>query len=235
MEFKRIVVLANSYKKHPGRCIAGREIAEDNNLGDWIRPISNQPEGELLPQHMRASDGKPVEILDVVGVPVVRHSNDKVHPEDWLIDTSQRWNRYPTFNSRNLASMEEKPHNLWMDPQSRPDRTTTEFLIKQSNHQSLHLIRPANFRIELTNDFNPFEGRNQKKRRACFEYQGQSHSLGLTDPVFTGQYASSFPSPDEPTNIIRPPFKDNCLLCVSLTPVFNGYHYKIVATVLELP
>jgi hypothetical protein len=34
---------------------------------------------------------------------------------------------------------------------------------------------------------------------------------------------------------VRPPYGDNCLLCVSLTPEFNGYHYKVVAAVLELP
>ena len=26
---------------------------------------------------------------------------------------------------------------------------------------------------------------------------------------------------------------DNCILCISLTTEFNGYHYKVIATVFE--
>ena len=38
---------------------------------------------------------------------------------------------------------------------------------------------------------------------------------------------------DIPDGIINPEDQDNCLLCVSLTPDFKGYHYKIIATVIE--
>ncbi len=55
MPTKKIIVLANSYKKKPGGCVAGRELGDGNTIGDWLRPISNQPEGELLPRHMICS------------------------------------------------------------------------------------------------------------------------------------------------------------------------------------
>lgn len=235
MPTRRIIVLANSYKKKPGRCVAGRELGDGGIVGNWLRPISDQPEGELLPRHMMTEDGSPLDVLDIVDVPTGEHAEDETHPEDWYIDSSALWKHREKFLARNLAALEDKPRDLWIDPSTRADRATTDFLIKRPMHQSLYLIRPTDFRVKLTNDFNPFEGRNQRKRRACFEYSGQEYALGLTDPSFIDEYAVKFPDPDEPAIIVRPPYGDNCLLCVSLTPVFNGYHYKVVATVLELP
>lgn len=51
---KRIVVLANSVKHYPGRCIAGREIRSEvgvTEIGPWVRPVSTIGEGELYPRH----------------------------------------------------------------------------------------------------------------------------------------------------------------------------------------
>ncbi len=235
MEFKRFVVLANSYKKKPGRCVAGRELGEGNAVGDWLRPISDQPEGELLPRHMKVDDGEPLEVLDIVDVPIGDYAKDKTHPEDWRVDTAVPWKRRKTFAAKNLASLEEKPADLWMEPETHTNRVSPEFLLKRKGHQSLYLIRPKNFRVELTNDYNPWEGHHEAKRRACFTYKGHDFSLGLTDPVFIENHAKTFPSAGKPAIVVRP--SDNCLVCVSLTPKYEktGYHYKVVATVLELP
>lgn len=227
-------MLANSYKKTPGRCVAGREIDEDDQVGSWIRPISDQPEGELLPRHMKLADRSPLEVLDVVDVPIGDYVNDKVHPEDWRVGAVP-WQRRRKFAAKNLASMEENPADLWLDSPTRADRARSDFLVKQPRHQSLYLVRPSDFHVKLTNDFNPFEGRHQEKRRAVFSYERQRYELGLTDPIFIGKHAAKFPSAKEPAIVVRPPYRDRCLLCVSLTPIFNGYHYKVVATVLELP
>ena len=43
---KRIVCLANSRKMH-GRCVAGREW-RDGLAGQWIRPVSNREQQEVL-------------------------------------------------------------------------------------------------------------------------------------------------------------------------------------------
>jgi hypothetical protein len=234
MEFKRIIVLANSYKKQ-GRCLAGRTLDARNTVGDWVRPISAQAEGELFPRHMRTANGSPLRILDIVDVPLDHPAGNEYHPEDWVVDASGSWDQRQKFARENLANLEEKPSDLWVESTSRTDRVTGTFLLKSPRHQSLYLVRPTGFHVELTNNFNHFEGRNQQKRRACFTYRNQNYSLGVTDPEFIDLYAKKFPAPDKPAIVVRPPFGDNCLLCVSLTPEFNGYHYKVVATVLELP
>ena len=237
MEFKRMMVLANSYKKQPGRCVAGRELGEGNAVGAWLRPISDLPEGELLPRHMVTANGSPLEVLDIVDVPLDHHAKDKCHPEDWVLATSDAWRHRKKFPVKDLVGLEEKPGDLWAESTTHTNRVTTKFLLKRPEHQSLYLIRPTNFRVELTNEYNPFEGHNEKKRRACFTYNGQDFSLGLTDPIFIDAHAKKFPAPNKPAIFVHPPSGDNCLICVSLTPLFEktGYHYKVVATVLELP
>ncbi len=233
MEFKRIIVLANSIKKGE-RCVAGREIGGAAGIGDWIRPISDEPEGELKPWHMRVHNGDPVKVLDVLDVPLSRHANDTIHPEDWFVQTDERWKRQTRFNRQRLSSLEEKPSDLWLESTSHTDRVTGAFLTRRSNHQSLYLIRPVDLRIKLSFEHNPFKDKDQRKTRAAFRYNGQTYQMNLTDPDFTDRHCTTYPKLGAPASLVRPPYGDRCLLCVSLTPEFNGYHYKVVATVLEL-
>jgi hypothetical protein len=51
MTTKRILVLANSTKHHPMRCVAGREVLGEagciTQWGGWVRPVSRHDEGAL--------------------------------------------------------------------------------------------------------------------------------------------------------------------------------------------
>ena len=56
MIFKQILCLANS-RKFGGRCIVGKEMLPDRTLA-WVRPVSDAPKGEVLPEKMQYPDGK---------------------------------------------------------------------------------------------------------------------------------------------------------------------------------
>lgn len=235
MEFKRMIVLANSIK-NGGRCVAGREImGEEAMAGAWLRPVSDESEGELMPRHMVTTNSSPIEVLDIVDVPLDRYANDKCHPEDWVLATSDRWRHQKKFPVKDLVGLEENPRDLWLEDRSNTDRVTCDFLLCQKQHQSLYLLRPKNLRVRLWREFNQYKGYKQKKTRTIFNYGDAEFNLSLTDPVATTQYCTDFPTGDEPAREFAFPFRDNCLVCVSLTPEFNGFHYKVVATILELP
>lgn len=236
MKSKRIVILANSIKKS-ARCIAGVELGIGKafvSVG-WVRPVSGESEGELEPRHMMTSDGVPLAPLDIVDVPLMRHLSDPIHPEDWIVDTTRKWGRAGTLPPKTLGSLEEKPIDLRLEPSGSTDRVTGAFLSTRPKHQSLYLIHPTNLRFELSYEHNPFKNYNQKKTRTKFVYRGQEYVMNLTDPAFTSKHCTVYPALEASPTVIRPPYGDKCLLCVSLTPEFNGFHYKVVATVLELP
>lgn len=235
MPTRRIIVLANSYKKKPGRCVAGRELGDGGIVGNWLRPISDQPEGELLPRHMKTSDGAPLAPLDIVDVPVSEYANDAIHPEDWIVDRSQEWTRAGEFNPKTLGTLKENPEDLWLEPSVGSDRVTSEFLLERPEHQSLYLIRPEEFKVELSVRQYPDNPYPSKRRRAHFFYNGHDYEMNLTDPVFTDRYCGALPAVGEPVVTVHPPHGDKCLLCVSITPLYRDYHWKVVATILELP
>jgi hypothetical protein len=235
MEFKRIVVLANSIK-HGARCVAGIEFGNRRKMGraGWIRPVSGESEGELEPRHTKVEGDSSLKLLDVVDVPLRRYAKDAIHPEDWIVDTAHKWKPAGTLHPIALNGLEEKPKNLWLESAAHTDRATGAFLLGSSSHQSLYLVRPVGFRVELSFEHNPFKDKDKKKTRAKFMYCGQEYEMSLTDPDFIHLYCTSFPAIGAKASLVRPPYGDNCLLCVSLTPEFNGYHNKVVAAVLEL-
>jgi hypothetical protein len=59
-----------------------------------------------------------------------------------------------------------------------------------------------------------------------------TYNLAITDPDIDRKYFRPFPGNLEEVKQI-PLNPDNCLLCISLAPEFNGYHYKLIAKVIE--
>ena len=86
--------------------------------------------------------------------------------------------------------------------------------------------------MEVSTFYNEFEGREKKRRRGKFFYNGVRYNLAITDPEIDRKYFRPFPGIDDGVRQI-PMDVNNCLLCISLAPEFNGYHYKLIATVIE--
>lgn len=237
MVTKRVLILANSIKKS-ARCVAGREFLEDasdTRLGQWIRPVSGLDEGELKTEHFRLRSGESARVLDIVDMDLVSHKNDPGQPENWLLADKAPWTKVRSLLATSVASLQEDPPNLWMESNSRSNRIAVDAQSRRNPQSSIVMIRPSNLKIELWRERNPWRDYVQRKTQAAFRYRGQDYSLSLTDPVFSQQHCSNHPKEEEGVQTIVPPCRDNCLLCVSLTPPFNGYHYKLVATVLDLP
>src|SRR5262249_27487642 len=156
--------LANSFKKKPGRCIAGLEVNARNTprAGRWCRPISqDKTEGELLPQHRKVKDGAAILPLQIVSVPLTANTENKAHPEDWFVSVDEPWEIVGNFDNATLSEMVETPKNLWLQPKRATDRATSDFVDGLADHQSIFLIKPTNLRLRLWREYNPFEGYTQ--------------------------------------------------------------------------
>lgn len=218
---KRIVVLANSVKHHPGRCVAGRDVTGlaggPLRAGAWTRPVSTVGEGELLPEHMLVAGGGGIRILDIFEVTLLSQGNDPSQPENWFINAGVPWNRVGKWPANQLGTLAESPPNLWLQPPpERSDRVAPDYIRAHPPHQSLYVIVPPRARLY----------RNQwEKYRLSFNFAGISYDFSVTDPLAQqrltrdhgGQSGIDLEAPT---------------VCVSLAPVFKGHHYKVAATII---
>lgn len=219
---KHIVVLANSVKHDPGRCIAGREISSVNDgsvMGPWIRPVRTLGEGELYPKNFTLEDGSVPLPFDVIEIYVDAPGTDVTQPENWFIlDDGSRWKRvHDAGIEKAFGSFIENPPNLWLQQGVKTDRVTKEFLAANPPQQSLYLL-------DLRNAMIDFDG---KKYRIRFSHNGIIYNLAVTDPLITNVVGNQ-------QNLVMP----KSLACISLAPAFfNQYvgiefHYKLAAMVI---
>ena len=231
---KRVFILANSYKHHPMRCIAGREILQEekgrDRWGGWIRPVSDHDEGALRLDECCYSDGSNPKPLDVADIPIGAPENDQIQPENWFIHPNQRWTKAGERDTSVAAQLAEQPNNLWLELGQKTDRVSPDFLGRMAWRQSLSLVRPDLLHLQI--ETRTWEGKPKKRVRGVFRYKGQTYDLGVTDPLIEQKYCPDFYNASD--GIIRLKHKDQNLICVSLTPLFQGLHYKVIATILEL-
>ncbi len=86
---KSIVCLANS-RKTSGRCVAGK-IVGGADSGQWLRPVSARPTGELSEEERRYENGKSPQLGDVIGIPLCSPQPHAFQPENHLIDDKYYW------------------------------------------------------------------------------------------------------------------------------------------------
>lgn len=203
MNQAEIIVLANSVK-HGQHCVAGKCI----NTGNWIRPVSNVNGAEL--SHEQAKYQNPygtfgVKPLQKIRMGLSQHVPLSHQPENHLID-GNLWQQNYSIGEAELLAHLDTPDNLWGQGNRVQHSLITIGL--HSINQSLYLVQVDNLNL-YTND--------NGKRRASFDYNGNQYDLAVTDPKF-----------DE---ILREQREVNGILCISLGEEYQGYCYKLVATI----
>lgn len=198
-----IIVLANSVK-HGQHCVAGKCI----NTGNWIRPVSNANGAEL--SHEQAKYQNPygtfgVKPLQKIRMGFSQHAPLSHQPENYLID-GNLWRQNYSISEAELVAYLDTPDDLWGH-----DNRVQHSLITMGLHnidQSLYLVQVDNLNLYTTGD---------RKRRASFNYNGSDYDLAATDPKFD--------------DILREQREVNGILCISLGEEYQGYCYKLVATI----
>lgn len=233
MPVKQIIVLANSIKKRH-RCVAGRELivnrAGRESWGAWIRPVTDHDEGAITISECRLTDNTIPLPFDVIQVPLTAAENNITQPENWYIKQSTQWRKISTLSNNEAQKLIETPKDLWLEPGVKQDRVTSKFLLARKSHQSLYLIRPVHFHFSV--EISAWDGIRKKQLRAVFNYNGKPYNFSMTDPLISQKYFRNFGQVNSGEVELEP--NDDLLICVSLTPEFNGHHYKIVATVIEV-
>ncbi|MCI5148863.1 MAG: hypothetical protein D3916_05645 [Candidatus Electrothrix sp. MAN1_4] len=231
---KELVILAKSVK-YGQYCIAGREVIRNERklqLGTWIRPISDHDAGALSTSDIMLKNGRSPFLLDIIQIDVIRNINNPTQPENWTVNKST-WEKTGRMRIESIfQQVIETPVSLWNDDFCQSDRITTEEYIRNYYNSSLCIIQPKYFVMEISTVYNEFEGRKKKRRRGKFLYNSVHYDLAITDPDIDRKYFRPFPGINDGIRKISMDVT-KCLLCISLAPEFNGYHYKLIATVIE--
>lgn len=221
----QFICLAHS-KKYSNRCVAGIRL----DTGEWIRPISKEKHGELTPAQLRLADGGEPQNFDVIAAWLGEHTPVKNQPENWRILNSP-WKllaRPAPAESAALLKMALFRQSILFG--NTLDRVAYRVFESAPAKESLVLVKPAHPRWIVRRTLTW-----KKQLRVCFSLGAVNYDLVVTDIPYDdklkeldlGEYSS------EQLGI----FNENALyFTISLAePLDNGYCFKLVAAVLQLP
>lgn len=218
---KRIICLANSRKKS-GRCIAGKEI-NGNNIGNWIRPISEREYHEISEYDRRYKDGSTAQTFDIIGIACKAKADHVVQSENYTIDDQYYWEKHGVYD-QDTNLLTDSPSTLWENNYSSYNGSNDRIPVDNvmSPMPSLYFVALSN--IEIIVRVEGAEFNNAKRKvRVRFQYNGVEHLLSITDPIVEATYLAQG---DGSYNISGISY-----MTVSLGEPWDGFYYKLCAAI----
>ena len=220
---KRIVCLANS-RKLGGRCVAGKELTADGRAGGWIRPVSARKDEEVSERERCYADGTDPEILDLIEVPLLG-PKPKVHQqENWLLNPSRQWRKVGRLGWDNLTQLADPDAPLWTNGfHSRGgENDQVPVDLTAAHDTSLRLVRVDDLTVTVSEPSRP--SANYPILRGRFSHCNETYCFRITDPV-SENGSVDLPYREYPVG--------ERYLTVSLGEPFEGYAYKLIATIIK--
>jgi len=216
MFYKDIICFANSRKLN-GRCVAGKDTTEYK----WVRPQSPLSKtGELTLRDITYDDWSEVKVLDIIRIPFGKPAPKIFQPENLEIARGV-WKKIGVLEESRIKELCDNPENIWLFGNEN-DRIDLEFISKNGMASSLLLIKPE-ADVLLVNDITF----GKQKLKCCFMYNNVHYSLSVTDPVYEKEYKN------KAAGTYKLPYRD-IYLCISLGEPYNGFCYKLVATIITV-
>jgi len=220
--YKTIVCLASS-RKRSKRCVAGKEIVNNQLTPNWIRPISRQEMGELSETEIVLKNGKGPKLLDIITIPLTEHQSHAYQTENYLIAHHRAWRKQSSLSVALLHHLCDEVESIWINgyhtSHGKNDKIPLD-LVTENIESSLLLIKPDALTIKVSTD----NYKSHKKVRAYFTYKNQEYIFSVTDLSFELKYETKKNGDYPITNKVY--------LCLSLSEPFKGDCYKLVAGVI---
>lgn len=215
--YQPIVILASS-RKNGGICLAGKRLS----TGEWVRPVSMQPGQSWSVRSLNYLAGAVPQVGERFMLPLGEGVPGAYQRENCHVRFS-RWHAAGRMNTRELTRLVDRPPALWLDGwhtvHGWNDRIP-ERVAAQRCDSSLLLIRPDTLRFRLD------QGGGNLALRAVFDYRGQHYDLKVTDDQVRAQWIERLADGHDG--------HADALLCISLGQAYEGYCYKLAASVIEL-
>lgn len=220
MTTKQIVCLANS-RKDSGRCIAGLEQTA-NGFGGWIRPVSDRESEELAIEERRFENGRDPQVLDILEIELTTPRPKGCQVENYVIDDEYYWVFKGKVAASSLLPFVSNSPPLWVDGYSSYSGLNDRIPVTTADKltSSLRLISVDSPIVVV--------GKGLKKRQVRLEFRLEStdYRLSITDPRVETDYLSRVNG--------EYPITGTVLVCVSIGTPWDGYRYKLAASVIPV-
>lgn len=225
MYTKTIICLANSRKPPSGRCIAGKELT-GAVIGPWIRPVSARVGHEVSEEERRYKDGQKAQLLDIVTVTMIQPSPSGHQTENHTLHDGYYWEKIGVASWVQVnAAVDINDQQFWTHSQStyhgHSDKVAEADLANIGT--SLTLTRVGDLLIHVRSEDGFNGGPARRRVRASFSVRGAHHMLSVTDPEIE-EYFLAQVNGDYAVG--------EAVLCVSLVEVWNGYAFRVIASVI---
>lgn len=220
-----ILCLANSRKPPSGRCIAGKVFA-DGTATDWIRPVSARATHEVSEEERRYEGGTKAQLLDIILVPLSKVSPFGHQVENHTLDDQYYWEKKGIASWGDVkAAADPYDAAFWDHSQSTYHGLNDKVAeaVVAGIGSSLKLILVSDLVISVKKE-SGFEGNPGRRRvRAKFTLKKSSYWMSITDPEIEEEYLQNG---DGEYDV------GEAALCISLVEVWNGFAFRVVASVI---
>lgn len=222
---KTIICLANSRKPPSGRCIAGKEVV-NGTVNGWVRPVSNRLSHEVSEEERRYEDGKKAQLLDIVSIPLISPNPFGHQTENHTLDAGYYWTKVGTASWVQVnAIVDPDDGAFWSHSQStyhgQNDKVAEANLAQIGS--SLRLTRVNDLTIKVINE-DGYNGNPSRRRvRGEFTVLGMRFLVSVTDPEIEEYYLA------QSNGDYR---VGEAVLCISLVEPWNGYAFRVIASVI---
>ena len=217
---KYFICLANSYK-HGGRCVAGVEVLwdgekstvvrEDNGAARWIRPICRETHTGEIPNH----EAQLICVFDVVKLEGVEPcpcaaQSENVYYEK-LTYAGKHYEASPELLKR---FMDENHRHVFFNY----GKAITPDTYNEGTH-SILMIQTDRSEVYADTEYS-----DTPRYRLRFTYHEHEYDFPITDPVYLNDLSCG----RRQTGL-----KGRLFVTCSLGLEYEGWHYKLAATVFE--
>ncbi len=222
----KIVVLANS-RKPPGRCVAGIVIKNDGSFGDWVRPIILSNKNALSVSNTKNQNEVEIKVLDIVSFSHngLAHNID-FQKENLVVKPQSRFEGI-FFHSGKMQ--QGSLNSVILDKVPWPVSPTEDSSYGMRNNRisEQHLGSVSNSLCLIKKELKIYSvsGYQGKKRLVgAFSDGYDKYVLPITCPIMENQLKLEVKDPP----VVFP----KAIMCLSLGEIFQGFSYKLIASVI---
>lgn len=192
-------------------------------VGGWIRPVSSGLHGEISDYDQTLENGTKPTLLDIVEIHMIEPRSEGCQTENHLIDDNFYWQIVGRFPKQRLLQYCTAPNPLWVNGFHSTNGTNDRIPERRaaSLPSSLVLVEPTQLTIEVARGYA-----GRKQVRAEFGVAGEVYNVSVTDPAIEGQYRSLGEG--------YYTYPQRAVACISIGEPFDGYCYKLVASIIPL-